>query len=379
MRQEDTNALKESYTQPREQLDRRFHSAIKADVPSASALVREIFNDLDTNGFGISWWQSVPVQERILISDYLYQCADSIEINLVEAKLHYMEWLDVRDKHDARLGDVVSRTTQGDLKVKHPPSNAPIDDLSNKLEGMHICGFFRAIGSSLDCLGGVVIGVLGLNTNLRWNDIGAAEAALKKLTPQGTPGSKVQMDFRDLFETAKQQSGPEDWLAWASQYRNMFIHRGRRLSTGEFVPREVLLLDSQGQVIPRVKTQLHLAKYPDKSDAEALIRKDVVLNEDADTTFKGIFDSTRDFEEIICERLVSIWSERRKNTSLIEQPATQWNTKIKPCTFNGYDKSASALNFDEMMSNPTLHQRMIAAAVVDQYRTKVWANSPWNQ
>jgi hypothetical protein len=378
MRQEDINALKEPYPDSRVQLDRRFHSSIGADVPSAGVLVREIFNDLNANTFGISWWQSTPVQERILIGDYLYQCADSIEVNLVEAKLHYMEWLDVRDRQDARLGNVVSRTPQGELKVKHPPSLAPIDDLPNKLEGMHICGFFRAIGSSLDCLASVMVGILGLNTSLRWSDIGTAEGVLKKLTPQNTPSSKVQIDFRDLFETAKKGSGPEDWLAWASQYRNMFVHRGRRLSTGEFVPRETLILDARERIYPRVKTQLHLAKYPDKSDVEAFIRKDVSLNEDADITFRGVFKSTRDFEEIICERLVSIWSERRNDPSLIEQPPTQWNTKIKPCKFSGYDKNAPPLSYDEIMGNPTLHQRMWAAAVFDQHRS-LWANSPWNQ
>ena len=99
------------------------------------------------------------------------------------------------------------------------------------------------------------------------------------------------------------------------------------------MPREVRLLDSNGQVIPRVQAQLHLATYPDKSDVETLLKKDVVLNEDADVTFKGVFKSTRHFLEIICERLVSIWSERRSNPALIEQPASQWNTKIKPCKF----------------------------------------------
>jgi hypothetical protein len=378
MRKEDINSLSKPYTESRVQLDRRFHSAIGADVPSAGVIVREIFNDLDAQSHGILWWQSVPEQERILISDYLYQCADGIEVNLIEAQLHYLEWLDVRDRQNARLADVISRTPYGELQQKYPPSIAPIDDLPSKLEGMHICGFFRAIGSSLDCLAGVTVGVLGLNNNLRWSDIGTAELTLKKLQLQGTPGSQVQIDFRDLFETAKKASGPEDWLAWASQYRNMFVHRGRRLAFGGFAPRDVLLLDSEERVIPRVKTQLHLAKYPDKSDAEAFIKKDVALNEDANITFKGIFKSTRDFLEILSERLVFVWQERRKDPFLIEQPATQWNMKIKPCNFTGYDKNAEPLNYDEIMGNPTLHHRMLAAAVFDQHRS-LWANSPWNQ
>lgn len=378
MRQQDIKRLSEPYSQSREELDRRLHSALGADVPSVGALDREIFNDLDTSSYGISWWKSVPVEQRILMSDYLHQCAGSIEVNLIEAKIHYLDWLGIRDKLDAKYADIVKRTPYGELEVKHPPSIAPIDDILNRLEDMHICGFFQSIGSSLDCLGGVIIGVLGLDTNLRWNDIGAAEAALKRLTPQGTPGSQTQIDFRELFETAKTGSGPEDWLAWASQYRHMFIHRGRRLVHGRFVRRDVVLLNKDEEIIPRVKTQRHLAKYPDKSDMEAFIRNDLVLNEDADITFKGIFQSTRDFEETICKELSTIWQKRRSDSSLIEQPATQWNTKIKTCNFNGYDKTAPQLDFGEMIANPTLHTRMLAASVFDHQRS-LWANSPWNQ
>ena len=157
MRQEDVNKLDEPYTNSRVDTDRRFHSSIGADIPSAGVLVKEIFGDLDTQSFGIYWWASVNVEERILISDYLYQCAESIETNLVEAKLHYLEWLHARERHNERIADVISRTPYGEIQGQMPPSKAPIDDLPNKLEGMHVCGFFRAIGSSLDCLGGAII------------------------------------------------------------------------------------------------------------------------------------------------------------------------------------------------------------------------------
>jgi hypothetical protein len=46
MRQENINKLSEPYPQPRDRFDRRFHSAIGTNVPSANKLVGEIFNDL---------------------------------------------------------------------------------------------------------------------------------------------------------------------------------------------------------------------------------------------------------------------------------------------------------------------------------------------
>lgn len=378
MRQAEINYLSGLYTNSNGEIDRRFNSSVGADVPSADKLVNEIFNDFDTKLFGVSWWKSVPDEERILISDYLYQCANGIELNLVEAKLHYLEWLDARERQNERIADVIKRDSNGELRTKMPSSKAPIDDLPKKLEGMHICGFFRAIGSSLDCLGAVIIAALGLPRSLRRSDIGEAKKALSKIADSGSKGSVLQVDFRDFFETAIKASGADDWLEWTDQYRNMLVHRGRRITYNQIVPREVLLYDSTGQLIPRVNYTMHLAKYPDKSDAEALIKNDLVLNEDADETLKGVFKSCRDLNEAVCERLVSIWQERRNDPSLIEQPASQWDTKIRACKFIGYKPDSEPLKAEEMIGHPTLFRRLLSASVDDAHRS-LWANSKWNQ
>lgn len=378
MRREDINSLSQSYANAREENDRRFHSAIGADVPSAGALVEEIYGDLDEITFGVSWWQSVPVHQRILISDYLYQCANGVELNLVEAKLHYLEWLDARERQNVRIADVIKRDQGGNLYIKMPPATAPIDDLPNKLEGMHVCGFFRAIGSSLDCLGAAIIGVLALSTSLRRSDIGTASRALAKVAASGTPGTQLQIDFRDFFENLKKASGPEDWLEWADQYRNMFVHRGRRFTYNQIVPRDTPLYNAGGQWIPRATSTMHLAKHPDKSDTEAFIKKEIILNEDADVTFTGLLKSCRELEETVCERLVSIWQERRSKPSLIEQPASQWDAKIRPCKFDGYEPETESIGADMMVGHPVLHHRMVSASVDDAHRS-LWDNSPWDQ
>ena len=71
------------------------------------------------------------------------------------------------------------------------------------MEGLHLCGFFRAIGSSLDCLGAVIIGVLGLDTSLRHSSIDIAERTLLAVKDSGTPGTALQIEFRDFFEDLK--------------------------------------------------------------------------------------------------------------------------------------------------------------------------------
>lgn len=377
MRNVDFNKLAKPYDVRNGLFDHRFESAIGADIPSSEKLVEEIFDDLDTNSFGVRWWGSLLAQERILISDYLYQCVKGIEDNLVEAKLHYLEWVDARKKNDNKIVNVIFRDKFGEFQIKMPPSKNAQDDLLNKLEGMHICGFFRAIGSSLDCLGATIVGVLALPISLRRSDITKAEKALNKIQNVGSRGSQIQLDFKALFENVKKSAGPEDWLEWSDQYRNMYVHRGRRTTYHQIIPRENPLYDPNGKWIPRAKATTHLAKYPDRSDAEAMIKgKEIQLNEDADVTLTGIFKSVRTLSEALCEQLLEIWCERRNTPTLLEQPQTQWDDKIRPCKFVGYDQNIESIDADVMISNPISLRRVLASSLEDKQRN-FWKASKW--
>ncbi|MBL8203241.1 MAG: hypothetical protein JNM09_03365 [Blastocatellia bacterium] len=379
MRDTELAILSKPYPQTEKgEVDRRFHSSIGADIPSASNLAREILTDLDTTNFGVSWWRALPTEERILISDYLYQCANGIELNLAEAKLHYWEWLAAKERYNGRIANAISRDDQGQ-PGKLPASSAPVDDLPTKLERMHICGFFRAIGSSLDCLGATIIGVLGLPVSLRRSDLRKAENALAKSIVLGTQGTQIQTDFQQFFVDLKNHCGPKDWLEWTDQYRNMFVHRGRRASYQQIKPKENLLFDAMGMVIPRATSIMYLAKYPDRSEIEALIKsKNIFLNEDASITLDGIFQSCRELEENTCNNLLNTWLLRRSDPALIEQPLSQWDDKIRNSDFVGYSPNAEDIDADGLIANPILLRRIRAASVDDDHRG-LWVNSKWNQ
>lgn len=377
MRQADIDELTKLYAAPRTPLDRRFEAAVKADVPSSGELFQEIFQDLDTKTFGIQWWSSVPVQERVLISDYLYQCAEGIEKNLVEAKLHYMEWSDARARFNERIVDGIKIPPTGEPFFKHPPSLAPIDDLPSKLDELHRTGFFRAVGSSLDCLGAVIVGVLGLETSLRHTSIEDARKTLERVKDLGTARTKLQIEFGNFLEQSIESAGPDDWLEWADQYRNMFVHRGRRLTYNQVFPTEPPSYVA-GEWRTKASSNVHLAKYPDKSDAEAFIKLDMVLNEPAESSLRGVFDSTRELEGSICSRLLSIWRARRSDPLLIEQPATQWTTKrLRTCSFQGYDSAAEPIDVHKLSSSGAPLKRLVAAAADDAHRDEIWKGSTW--
>ena len=104
MRSEDLRSLEQPYPQTggvRRSSADAFADALGVDVPDLRSLRRELRGDLDdTVGiFGIGWWFPHPgTQRRILISDYLIMASESVETNLIEAKLHYLEALSAWDK-----------------------------------------------------------------------------------------------------------------------------------------------------------------------------------------------------------------------------------------------------------------------------------------
>ena len=376
MRREEIELLEKPYDDALSNEVNLFDTVIGASLPSANRLAKEILDDLDTTTFGVRWWSLLPTQERILIGDYLYQCCNGIELNLAEAKLHYFEWLDAREKRNHQIADSIVIDRQG-VRFKHPESQSAMDDLPERLEKLHLGGFFRAIGSSLDCLGAMVVGVLGLKTSLRHADLKASKNALKEIAHSNDAGIQLQLRFFQFLTDLERAVGPDDWLEWTSQYRNTLVHRGRRSSSFDVVPKEHLLYDARGRIKPRATSKMHLARYPDRSEIEALLKtKATWLNENAESTLDGIFISCLKFEERTSEELCSIWDTRRKNPSLIEQPHQQWNAKIRSTTFRGYIASAQPFASDTLTLNPSFRHRMLAASVDDAHRG-LWNGSQW--
>jgi len=90
MRTEDLERLARIYPNDNTEPDRRFNIAVGSSVPSAPKLIAALLSDF-TDNFGVSWWTTLPTEERMLIGDYFCQCLMGIETNLVEARLHYLE------------------------------------------------------------------------------------------------------------------------------------------------------------------------------------------------------------------------------------------------------------------------------------------------
>ncbi len=222
----------------------------------------------------------------------MLQCVASIPINIVEAKLHYLELTDAWQQRSKVFVDALA-IAGSDIFFHRPPVLSPVDDLPLKLSGLHIGGFFRGLVGTLDCLGAAIIGVAALPSTLLKADFTRARQRLSQVTPTSL-GSEQQVTLRTEIDNAIVQSGPKGWLEWATDYRNMYVHRGRRSEFFDLSHRVSPIVDHHGRDIVQVETPARLVKDPGRSDIEVLLQGKgaLVLTEEARVTLDGLLTST---------------------------------------------------------------------------------------
>ncbi len=262
-------------------------------VAEVQVLSDMVHADLSEAVAGIAWWSDhLESQRRVLISDHLVSAVDSIDTNLCEAALHIFAadsaWSEVDRKH--------ARVVQVGGSIRWPIPKSGADLLPEKLEKLHTAGFFRAIGSVLDCLAAAAIAVAAVPQSLLKADF---EKFVRWLSRDISPTAKrhpIHDDLRVHMASAIESAGPHGWLQWASDYRNMFVHRGRRTGIVK-MDLETSIVDPTGAPIPRAKSTRLLLQDPGRSDVESLVRyrtQELTLTEPAGTTMPALLESTAD-------------------------------------------------------------------------------------
>lgn len=358
------------YPQGDENREGRFAIALGVLIPDAITLHEEIMGDLDPDKLGVGWWAPHPDEaRRILISDHLLQCALSIQANFVEAKLHFLELEDAWHQRSELFSDSVDMR-KGKIFLRRPPVVSPRDELPLKLSALHTAGFFRALGGTLDCLGATIIGVGALPVAILTSDLKRARQAFP--SDPRTEGAVLQMNLGKTLEQAIRNFGPPGWLEWATDYRNMLVHRGRRADIGEFVPEPSPILDYRGRTIIRTKTIQRLPRDPGRSEIEVLLHRAnaLVLTEQARDTLEGLLDTTLKLANNVVGELLVLWRTRRAKPELLAQPREQWlgGPSGDSTGFEGYKPGSYDYNPGALIAAPGLIARLRAAALSDQQR-----------
>ena len=351
--------------------------ALGVDAPTWRALEDLILADLTPGPpFGIYWWAPHPgTSRRILISDHLYACTHSVLDNLTEAGLHHLEFIDYADQESDRFANSLT-FENGVPVVKAPRRTSPLEDAGIQLIRLHVAGVIRSLAGALDCVAGTAIGVLALPTKILRADFVGMREALRKIAAasSGTTGPAVQAEFCAKLDAAIDAAGPSGWLDWALTFRNMLVHRGRRIEVGQFVPRTPVIYGADGRPVPRVRVVTHLPLDPGRSDVEVFLEPSnpPVLTEDQHDTLSGLVASTRALVEQLGALLIEAWKWRQANAKELPQPAAQWPKGVSADAtgFAGYAPGSFTYSPSMLMSHPVIGQRLTAAALDDRTRAQ---------
>lgn len=372
MRTSDLEALSKPFLAPNaEAADAHFCDSLNVGVPIAHSLYLEVAQDADPDKGGVRWWADhLDAQRNILVADHLLAALASLSENLAEAALHQLAYLEAQEGIQRRM----VRYVAPDGKTAIPPATCAADLLPSKLATLHTAGIFRAVGSTFDCLAAAIIGVLGVPKDILKADFAGVMRWLRGEGQKAVARAPMQVDFRQAEESILERAGPEGWFEWADAYRNMYVHRGRRMSLSK-LDVSAHVVGPDGRPIPHTKVQPLLLAEPAISNMESWVRfrrSPITLSETAPDTMMGLLKSSVYVVEHTCRQLIPIWQSRRLAPELLLQPKEQW-PNVLPASkqFSGYRPGTVRVQSDTVVTNPTTTQRIAAAGVADP------SKGPW--
>lgn len=339
-------------------------SRLGVAIGHATALVDVI--RADSGGSGVSWWTGIDERARLLITDHLVQCIESVEANLVEAELHRLELLAAVEDDDVRHAHPLTLGPDGYPEwPRMTPREKPTDELPNAFVVLHLVGFFRAVSSALDCLAGGVIGVIGIDESLLRADFGVVLREAHKFS-FSTAAEAQAVETLSAIKGFVADAGPDGWLRWTLQMRNLLLHRPRRMHFSSWEPRNEYagLVGPDERPVRMAWPRRHLPVEPSVADSEAFATADdwLPLKEDATATVLGVLGSVKQTSEATLARLLKFWEVRRASPELHPQPSKHLpEAKATERTnFRGYS-GAGTLFPDQVITSPTDLGRLAAA------------------
>jgi len=330
-----------------------------------SALAQQVLADMAA-GKGVAWWD-LDDARSILIGDYLIGLMESAEANLTQASMHLARTNELWTADGfATRAAMRSASARGQGIFGRPGEK----DSNRRVEANgHVAGFFRASGSALDNVGGIVVGVIGLKTPIvraSWNDLHLSKTAPVGSAPDG-PGRDLQIAVADAVR-ASLTTGPDGWSDWTMDLRNTLVHRASRLAMFIEDPRR-----TDGFLRP-------LPRHPAQTQSESMARTERlgqdVVPEHAANTMAAILSYLIEVVSKTATSCGSVWHARRESPDLILQPRQQWPrlAQGRESTFGGaHPVSLPKVKQGIMAMNPTTASRMRAARLLDPDRT------PWKE
>lgn len=312
------------------------------------------------------WGHSENDGDAADLRDYVFGCASGIETNLQSIAYHHAAHKGMRNAHDADMVRYMKAH-----RVPYPkPRERRYDERAVEIR-VHFDGIVQAIGSTLDCLSAVIVGLSGMAIQVRKADLTSVvrpaldiggpfpdslERVLRKAPNEEL--AQIQESAAGGLAGALRSAGPDGWLDWTLGMRNMVVHRERR---NQFV-----MFDGSPprprSVSPRNPHASNMsATRAAQSDFESFF-----ISEDNLGIADGIVGSLRDSIVGSIEVLARTWNRRKALGDLGTVPvAIQWKDAQTDPGFTGY--APGSVTFPKGSSlhmNPVDAERMRRAGLL---------------
>lgn len=331
-------------------------SALGVKLDASQALTTQLNADISADAWGYPQFDDIEdEQQRATVSDQIRSAGHGVAENLIEARLHEVE----------------VRRIVGPNGVPMASNSASLNDhLRNDHLELHVVGFFRAFGSTLDCLAAVLIGALRVPQSLRLADMARLSrfesTSAGRDVPDDMP-SEQREAWEQLVQTlaAEREQASGGWYVWGLEMRNALLHRGRGVKG--FMPRpmsgRLAVVSSQNPASLR-RYDYYLRKRPWLPDIVQMARaqspSEVWLHEPVQETLAGLFEHLNLMVERLAAWVHRRWREQREQRTLVS-PVRAWRLTPRPDTsFAGFGEVAGEPHFDAIVVNPatTEHFRL---------------------
>lgn len=288
-------------------------------------LTRRLEEDFRIDHWGYAQLADVgDVRRRAILSDYILASAESVVTNLQEART-------------AEL-DYGALTAEG---IRYA-DGVRLDDTR---QDMLIASFFRAFGSTLDCLAGTAIGVLRVPRAIVRASMRRDLFALDAASATTADARAAWGAFRALLD-ALRKGPPDSWMDWALLYRNALLHRPRQINMMlPRVPATSLILPPW-RAHELLRYDLYLRRRPWLPELEHLAThdrpvEDLFLREPAAQTLRGLMELLNEASERIAEHIRGVWERVAAGELGLASPP--WQLEAEPdIEFAGFAPSDAA-------------------------------------
>lgn len=325
-------------------------NVVREGVQSILDFSNILVGDLEEDGEGFAGWQHnfSSVEAAREVADYIVGSAQAVGWNLQTLAVHLQDYKALRFSQDAAMTMMRSKT--GGM-FPNPP-NDHFNDKELRLDAVERA-FFVTVGSVMDCLTAILIGLAGLKLDIHRADSGVLlpmtgaagypskkdnEKLFKSLGPLGD-GQNEQVKAIRAIATSWAQSGPDQWLDWTLGMRNMAVHREHR--------GELIIADQQKD--HSYKIWRMPASNPNLSNLQGFraggdALQAYHLHEDLLKTMEGITGSANAAVAASVQSLQTLWALRKAAPSLITQPTEQWLGNRRAIAFVGYDPGSPGIS-----------------------------------